>query len=382
MKKILFFAFTPFQTIAALAIRFRYYPDDQADIILADSVQTRDLLKTNIEKYQLFENVYFGNMNTFFPKNQNRIKHEWNRLKSAFCPYYIAKDIGFEDCAYDVYISTEINYYTESIYALVRKASPGVKVELMDEGYSSYTYFFKEAYKPSAGKERIKAALFKTPGYLIGRKFMARQAGAVYYFAPELLCWEEIPYEIKPVRVTDNSDFLEKMNQMFSYDELQKNGIEKEYERPYIYFEESFFCSRGNTNDMDIIEHIAEVVGKENMAVKLHPRNKVNRFKEKGYKTNETYGLPWEVVAANLDESIHRVFITFSSGAVLNYKFLCRKNFKTILLYKCIGDKYYHVEDSVKEWFEKFRRFYGTSVFIPETIQELDEYLKKWISEK
>lgn len=382
MKRVLFFAFTPFQAIAALAIRLQYYPEAEADMILADSVQSRDLMKENIERHRLFGKVYFGNIRAFFPGKQNRKKHEWNRLKSAFCPYYIAEDIGFADCKYDVYISTEIDYYTESIYALLQKANPKVKVELMDEGYSSYTYFFKEAYKPTTGRNRIKSFLFKTPGYLTGRKFMARQAEAIYYFAPELLCWKEIPYEIKPVEVVEDREFLEKMNQMFSYDKLQKDGIEKEFERPCIYFEESFFWSRGNTNDMDIIEHIAEVVGKEHMAVKLHPRNKVNRFKDKGYKTNETYGLPWEVAAANLNESVQRIFITFSSGAVLNYKFLCRKNFKTILLYKCIGDKYYHVDDSVKEWFEKFKRFYGTSVFIPETMQELDGYLKKWISEK
>ena len=50
MKRVLFFAFTPFQAIAALAIRLQYYPEAEADMILADSVQSRDLMKENIER--------------------------------------------------------------------------------------------------------------------------------------------------------------------------------------------------------------------------------------------------------------------------------------------------------------------------------------------
>ena len=131
-----------------------------------------------------------------------------------------------------------------------------------------------------------------------------------------------------------------------------------------------------NNNDVEIIDHISEIIGKNNMAIKLHPRNEINRFEVRGYKTNISYGIPWELVASNLPEDDKRVFLSFSSGAVLNYKFLCDKSFKTILLYKCIGDKYYHVEDSVKEWFEKFKEHYGDSVYIPSTVEELDSLLR------
>ena len=376
MKRVLFFAYTPFQVIASLAIRYQYFREEHAGIILADSVQSRDLLKENIEKFKQFDYVLYGNIRKFFPKSNNRKKHEFNRIRAAVDPYFIAADIGLPDDKVDVFISTEINYYTESIYSYLRRDNPDIQVELMDEGYSSYTYYFREAYKPTTRKNVIKRIQFRGPGLFTKRKYIATEAKAVYYFAPELLCWEEIPYEIKPITIKDDVAFLQEMNRLFDYNSLLKEGLEREFDKPYLYFEESFFWSMKNNNDVEIINHIADTVGKENMAIKLHPRNRINRFKKLGYKTNSSYGVPWELVASNLSANDQRVFLSFSSGAVLNYKFLCDKSFKTILLYKCIGDQYYHVDESVKEWFETFQKYYGDSVYIPETIEELDSLLR------
>lgn len=374
MKRVLFFAYTPFQVIAALAIKDQYYTNDMADIILPESIQSREYLKENITKYGLFDKTYLVSIRKIFPKAVNKKKHEFNRVKSAFSPFYIANDIGIID-TYDVFVTTEINYYTESIYAFLYHKNRNVVVELMDEGYSSYTYYFKEAYRPSSKKNRVKSLLFKVPGRFYNRKFIAEQAKLIYFFAPELLCWENIPYEIKKIDVLGNIAFLERINLLFGYFRLKETGIEEEYDKKFLYFEECFFWTSGNCNDIEIIDHIAEIVGQNNMAIKLHPRNEINRFETQGYKTNSTPGIPWELIAINLPDNDEMVFLSFSSGAVLNYKFLTNKNFKTILLYKCIGDRYYHVDDSVKKWFEKFEQYYGNSIFIPNTQEELDNLL-------
>ena len=174
MRNILFFAYTPFQTIVSLAIRYQYYQNDNAVIILADSVQGREKLKNNIEKNELFDYVLFGNIRKFFPKSNNRKLHELNRIRSAFDPYFIAADLSFPEMKVDVFISTEVNYYTESIYSYLRKRNKNIEIELMDEGYSSYTYYFKEAFKPTTRKNIMKQFLFRAPGEFTGRMYMAK----------------------------------------------------------------------------------------------------------------------------------------------------------------------------------------------------------------
>lgn len=377
MKRVLFFAYTPFQIIASLAIREQYYVEYAADIILSDSIQDRERIKGNIESYKLFDIVYYGNIRKFFPKQANKIKHEYNRIKASVNSNYLAEDIGLKDLRYDVFITTEINYFTESIFSLLKKNNLNVAVELMDEGYSSYTYYFREAYKPSTLKNCIKINAFRVPGTFVRRKFISKEANTIYYFAPELLCWSDIPYNIKSIDVKNSISFHRKMNLLFDYDSLQNEGIDYEFDRKYLYFEESFFWSVGNSKDINIINQIADIVGRESLAIKLHPRNEINRFEGEGFKTNKNYGVPWELIATNLDDRDDRVFLSFSSGAVLNYKFLANKSFKTILLYKCIGDGYYHVDEGVKKWFEKFKYYYGDSVFIPNTIGEMEELLHR-----
>ena len=50
------------------------------------------------------------------------------------------------------------------------------------------------------------------------------------------------------------------------------------YDRKYLFFEESFFADHYPINDPELVDRLAQRVGKENLMVKIHPRNPVNRF--------------------------------------------------------------------------------------------------------
>ena len=65
-----------------------------------------------------------------------------------------------------------------------------------------------------------------------------------------------------------------------------------------------------------MVNKIAEVVGKENIFVKIHPRNKVNRFQKLGYVTNQNTEIPWEIIALNIPIS-EKVLLTIASGSAL-----------------------------------------------------------------
>ena len=203
----------------------------------------------------------------------------------------------------------------------------------------------------------------------------------MYLYSPELLDWDDNPYEIKKIGMKDNELFLKKINDLFGYDKTFKKHIEDEYKEKYIFFEESFFWTIGNNRDESLVEHISDVVGKKNFIIKLHPRNLINRFEDKGYNTNQIHGIPWELIAINLPPEDNKVFLTISSGAVLNYRFLKSLSFKTILLYKCVGDYYGHIDKNLIEWFERYKKTYSEALYIPETIDEMDELLNSFSKE-
>jgi len=368
MEKILFFCYTPFQCIAAMNIKYAHYRDVSADIILCDSVLQREQMKPGLLKTELFERVIFYDARKLFPKGDNKIKHEYSRIRSCFDPVYLASGYFSEEDKYDLFVTTEVNYVTNSIFALLRRYNSNLEVALMDEGYSSYTYYFREALNPVVLKNKIKKALNNVTALINRRPFISKCAKKIYLYDPELICWDQMPYEAVEIIKPDSDDTLyyQHLNQVFEYD-----GIGSEFDKKYIYFEESFFWSMKNSNDIEIINQISDIVGKDNMQIKMHPRNMIDRFTELGYKVNKSVGMPWEIVAMNLPETSEKVFITFSSGAALNYRLLFGKEFKTVLLYKCVGDSYYKIDESLKLWFEKFAQKYSESLYIPNNMNEL-----------
>ena len=378
--KIIIYCYTPFQCITALAIKYKFYSNERVDIIIEDSIQNRKIIGENILINNLFSKVYYSNKTRFFPKNKNRLRHELSRIYSYFMKYYLANDLKLEE-KYDIFITTEINCYTESIYSKLLQLNSNLKVELMDEGYSSYTYYFKEAYLPTTLKEKIKKFPYKILKLFNKRKLIAEETNKLYLFEPELLCWEECPYKVVKISVDteNNKEILNQVNKMFGITEEKIKRILQEFNTKFIFFEESFYWSIKNSKDIEIINFIAKIIGKNNIIIKLHPRNLENRFIQLGYKTSNFSEYPWEIIAFNLsyNHNKDKVFITYSSGAALSYKFLCDKNFKTIFLYNCHEGEYYIVNPLVVKWHKKFRKKYGKDILIPKTKAELIKILKK-----
>ncbi len=85
-------------------------------------------------------------------------------------------------------------------------------------------------------------------------------------------------------------------------------------EEKFIFFEEAYIGDNNAANDMELFEEIANTVGKENIIVKLHPRNKTDRFTPKGYKVMPEWHTPWETQLA-LNDVSDKIFITISSTA-------------------------------------------------------------------
>ena len=105
---------------------------------------------------------------------------------------------------------------------------------------------------------------------------------------------------------------LELLNRLFRYDKLGDR-----YDFPVVFFEESYPCDGVDIGDVALLDRVAKLVGKENVLVKIHPRNQVNRFALAGYRTNQDTSVPWELVALN-HSFAGTVFLTVGSSAATN----------------------------------------------------------------
>lgn len=232
----------------------------------------------------------------------------------------------------DIYFANFDNF-SQVLYNAHSHKNPGIKLHVFEEGlasYSSFAKFYSElkcfyGENLSGFKTFLHNHIYKThviPGNL--SEFLA--------FNPQLIQWDP-ECEIRTMEKIDCQDiqFRNLVNHVFQFD-----PSEQEYDRNYIFFEESFFADGSEVNDIELVEELASRVGKENIMVKIHPRNPVNRFQRLGYKTNRNIAVPWEVIVMNADDLSDKVLITIASSCILNPIIVFGKKVNAYSLFDCI----------------------------------------------
>jgi hypothetical protein len=176
---------------------------------------------------------------------------------------------------------------------------------------------------------------------------------------------------MKKMDATDR-ELVTRLNRVFGYEESKDS-----YDRKIIFFEESYFADGYDVDDVACVERLAEICGKDNIMIKIHPRNKENRFRGLGYKTNENTFIPWEVIALNLDLT-QKVLITIASGsAMTSLMNMGVKPERVIMLMRCTdlikSDNLAPAADIM----EQVAKTYPDVVAMPKTLEEFAALCKE-----
>lgn len=353
----LFICYTPFHCIVSLLLQITYFQEESNEVVVVSTMNGFEQVGKSIENTEIFSKVHYVDM--------GQLQGRYEYMKATFSPTYFMKKIGFEIKKYDHIFSNNLYGDLENaIYYFNKNA----EISMYDEGYSTYTSDFLYAIKKfSFGHKFVRSC----SRFLLRRNYIDKNIKDIYLFDPDL-CIQKMPFTIKKILVGNdelNVKFLELIQKIFNTELVQD-----EYQQDYIFFEECFAEDFNNNGDLEIVEKIASIVGRENLLIKLHPRDTTNRFIRLGYKTNKTFSVPWEALALTM-KKMPLMCITFSSGAALNYQFLTKKKNRTILLYKLMPDDFIHMTAEQLEWFNRYTKKYGKEICVPESMDELRVYL-------
>ncbi len=312
MKRILALFASPYQLLALNRIIDQYYPDDKVYLAVADTISKAEYLVEKAKAEERFSDVFLWKIKGrfSFSKPVKIINYLQGERKSevltAGLPQIMEK--------WDMFLFANISQAVLHIGNVLLKNNPDIEINMFEDGFSTLSNY---------------TGSFLNQGGLKGRmRGFFSNINALYLFNPELLDWKP-SFEVRAVSKEFDENNKARLNRIFGYDELKDN-----YRKKLIFFEESYFADGMNIDDVEIVEKIAEVVGKENIMIKIHPRNPVNRFHKKGYHTNENTFIPWELIAMNEDFS-DTVFVTMLSASVMNAYFLLGKEVKSYIVYKC-----------------------------------------------
>jgi hypothetical protein len=319
VERILVLCETPYQIIVVSKTISTFYKDAVVDIIVTDHINGGEKLVERLKKSKLFNDAFYLEI-----KNLN-INSVLNPVTNYFNKFLKVRSVLKQvanDKKYSKFMFCNIDIVVQHIIWYLKKYSH-VDVFMFEDGLSSYRRQFGDFFKKFHEKINVLDKL----RLKVLRSNFAKIKG-FYLFNPKYLEWKS-NFPVFEIPKIDREDkiLIEELNQIFMYDD-----IKDEYNYKYIFFEESYFADGYRVNDIELVNKISDIVGKDNILVKIHPRSPINRFKELGYNTNQITSTPWEIIALNMKLE-DKVLITIASGSVMNPFIIMGINLKAIMLF-------------------------------------------------
>ena len=354
---VLFCCATYYQLLNAINIKLSLYSDQRADLVLMDSTRFGSHIE-KLKKHHIFDHITFLEGSWERDRKYKRASANLQRKMMKNPEKLVAGDIVYGNYT-DYFMGGQTPFYKIIYYTLCR-AGVHPNVYLFEDGLYSYVQdYLKDCDKDGMDHDKYKNDSLK-------KKTM----GIFLYGGQDLYCGSPaIPaLEIPKIRREDLAVYQD----VFGYEELPKEK--------YIFLEEGMFQDKLLCADVAMLDRISEIVGKENIIVKRHPRCKIDRFSPRGYKVVENSGYPWEVTLMSNDLS-DKVLLTISSTASITAPLVLNKQIDIIQLFmmKPYGAAGPHIgEKNYRAFHKKLCQYLNRQTkqfFVPSSLGNLEEIL-------
>ena len=309
-KRYLFCCETGYQLFNAINLRISVANDAPADVILAEQTDFSQILD-NLKNANIFDHVVRPNSREYselFWAADLETQILWYQNPSKLIPTFPTKYVYS-----DFFIPIDHIYWQLLYYHQLNR---GIKarIHFFEEGLRAYTMDFITTEK----NRKFVLDHYRDHSF-------ANSIVDFYLYEPELYSNDNFEGELKnlPKIHSRESAIAKSILKVFPVPELPKEK--------FIFFEESYIGDKRLANDFELFEQIVSVVGRDNIIVKRHPRNKIDRFSMRGYKVMDNWTTPWEASLLNNDVKDH-IFVTVSSTASLTPMLLFDEDVKSIHL--------------------------------------------------
>lgn len=356
--RLLFLCNTLYQVIVASCIR-DMYPNDTAELILSDhSVANERIAARFTSNGKIFSKVYY--VETKYLYDHDESLSRFKRLKSIRNSESVIKTVGY-DQHFDMFFCANSDPFSRRVANYVLRFNRQAVINWFEDGITAYNFDKKYFADSTDGIRRILKAI-------AGVRSVTDCISNYFVFLPQNMEWIP-PAELK--RITPmKAEMAAALGEIFNFADCCDRYSEK-----YIFFEDGAMdWSTGA--DVALVKQIAEIVGKENVFVKRHPRDPENRFEPLGVRTSRDSSIPWEIIASSIDIE-DKVLITMYSQCVVTPEILLGRKCKCLVLGEMDG----FADKTGKEVYEYVERHFfakdPSTYLIPKNISELMEMLAK-----
>lgn len=272
-KKLLFICESPYQLLNILSIKYHYYPDATADLIITKSTNL-SRYREKLESSGMFQKIILSNFDSKVDLKKIR---EISIKKRTLFPEKYEHALELEARYTDYFLPVLKHPYYQMIYYQLVKKGCQPSVFIFEDGATSYT-------DNSEARMEIDHHL-----YPLNKQF-TNNISALFLYRPDCYCGNlEVPKIPIPQILGEETGFVDLIRFIFGDCQIPSAR--------YLFFNECFARDGQVSTDIQILDSIAELVGKENIAVKLHPRSGGDEkiYQLHGYQIFSENDSPWEI---------------------------------------------------------------------------------------
>lgn len=319
MKRILIIANTYYQLIMAIQMRNTIFEKSEVVLLLSDHSNNAEKVCERLQWFDCFSEVHYIETKDLF-KNRTII----NRAVDLFTlALGINNRYGFclneiENMLFDEIIFYNYSLQIYGIFSILYRINKKLRISVYEESLFSYS---------TQLKENLGRKVIRTFRHLAKKKDVFDAVKNFYCFYPELYKGKlnAVPVE----KIQKDGDCANILRQIF-----ELNHAELTYPEKYIYFSSVGDSEGGRPiGELELLKDLAQLIGKDHLLVKVHPRDDVKKYISEGFKVDRNSSIPWESIQISGDFCQH-VFLTAISTSVLTITLLQEKAPKVFYLYK------------------------------------------------
>lgn len=320
MQKVLCVCNTYFQLIVSAQLKLSLFHEDTVSVVLTDHSRNTDVVAERLRTLGLFQQTYYMQV-----KNIDKDKHlPFPAIKNVWEMITGVSENMKNIDNYDELLYYNPTYTTFMLYSHLYKLNRNIKCSRYEEGILSYNVRAHSG-DPAYFPRRVLAALKIRK--LLYRKNLNDVTKCFYCFNPELYKGNLETHKIPPVDVKGPLPTF--LGKVFAID---RNFLS--YPEKYIFFSGVYdFEGEKCIGEVSLAQKIADLVGKDNILIKQHPRDTRTVFCDLGLRVDKNSAIPWEAVQLSIDFS-DKVFLTVTSGSVLSANLITESGARTYFLYK------------------------------------------------
>lgn len=356
-NRILFVCETVFQLINILNIKYHIYPDVKADIGLVSTTDFTRYIEP-LKNSGLFENVYVS---------EYRVQIDMEKFKESAPNRTLLKNPDSYKYAFpltekytDYFMSVSASPFQKLTYYQIVKEGITPRVHIFEDGSDTYITNIRST---------LCGDMFDHSVYKIQQQLL-NNINELLFYEPVLYSGgDSFTLSILPKISEDDTEFTELLYSVFGRCDMPKEK--------YIYFNECFSTDKIPTNDIQLLDIIGDVVGRNNVTVKLHPRAERGEqlYMLHGYNIFAESNVPWEMFVLSAQMK-NKVLVSVSSNTLINPYIVFNKPVYAIYLKDIMRlSQRAHVRNpSYRSFFDKTMYLLNSlekMVFCPTSIEQL-----------